>query len=171
MKRYTLYAQVLVKIVFHDLLPKSGEYSHACGCAPVLIYCLLKGIRVNISRLIIDFMLSDHLLIPTRYLPYRMILTRLFMHLKINLSDEKAVTPFVDISSTLLRRMHVGAHIQAPPHLSSPPVQNFAFGSSSSAVDPYAGMMTQLSDLSMLITSSAETVLANKEAIWREQQI
>jgi len=33
-KRYTLPAQVLTKIIFHDLLPKSGEYSHAHGCAP-----------------------------------------------------------------------------------------------------------------------------------------
>ena len=34
-KHYTLSAQVLVKIVFHHLLPKSGEFSHARGCAPL----------------------------------------------------------------------------------------------------------------------------------------
>ena len=62
---------------------------------PLLIYYFLKDIRVNISRLIIDFILSDHLLIPTRNLPYRMILIRLFMHFKINLSDEKVVTPLL----------------------------------------------------------------------------
>ena len=67
-KRYTLCDQVLTKIVFHDLLPKSKEYSHAYDCAPLLIYCLLKGIRVNIPRLIIDFMLFDHLMIPLRNL-------------------------------------------------------------------------------------------------------
>jgi len=33
-KRYTLPAQVLAKIVFHNLLSKLGEYSHACGCVP-----------------------------------------------------------------------------------------------------------------------------------------
>ena len=34
LNRYMLRAQVLAKIVFHILLPKSGEYSHAQGCAP-----------------------------------------------------------------------------------------------------------------------------------------
>ena len=47
-KYYTLTAQVLAKIVFYNILPKSGEYSHSRGCAPLLIYCLLKGIRVHI---------------------------------------------------------------------------------------------------------------------------
>jgi len=28
-KCYTLRAQVLAKIIFHNLLPKTGEYSHA----------------------------------------------------------------------------------------------------------------------------------------------
>ena len=100
-KRDTFHAQVLTKIIFHNLLPKLGEYSYAR--APLLIYCLLKGIRVNIPHLIIDFMLSDHLLIPTRNLSYGMILTHLFNHFKINLPDERAVNPSVDINSTLLK--------------------------------------------------------------------
>jgi len=99
-KCYTLHAQILAKIVFHNLLPKSGEYSHARGCAPLLIYCLLKGIRINIPRLIIDVMLSEHLLISTRNLPYGMLLTRLFKHFKINLSNERVVNPLIDINST-----------------------------------------------------------------------
>ena len=53
-KYYRLTAQVLTKIVFYNLLSKSGEYSHALGFAPLLIYCLLKDIRVNIPKLIID---------------------------------------------------------------------------------------------------------------------
>jgi len=53
-KYYTLTAQVLATIVFYNLLPKSGEYSHARGSAPLVIYCLLKGIRINVSKLIID---------------------------------------------------------------------------------------------------------------------
>ena len=32
--RYTLPTQAPAKIIFHDLLPKSGEYRHAHGCAP-----------------------------------------------------------------------------------------------------------------------------------------
>ena len=47
-KYYTLTAPVLTKIVFFNLLPKSVEYSHTRGSAPLLIYCLMKGIRVNI---------------------------------------------------------------------------------------------------------------------------
>jgi len=62
-KYYTLTTQVLAKIVFYNLLPKSGEYSHARGSAPLLIYCLLKDIIVNIPKLIIDHMASDHLVI------------------------------------------------------------------------------------------------------------
>ena len=50
-KYYTLTAQVLAKIVFYNLLPKLGLYSHTRGSAPLLIYCLLKGIRVNIPKL------------------------------------------------------------------------------------------------------------------------
>ena len=76
-KYCTLIAQVLVKIVFNNLLLKSKEYSHAWDCAPLLIYCLLKGIRVNVPRLIVDFMLFEHLLILSRNLPLGMILTRL----------------------------------------------------------------------------------------------
>ena len=53
-KYYTLTAQILAKIVFYNLLPKSGEYSHARGSAPLVIYCLLKGIRINIPKLIIN---------------------------------------------------------------------------------------------------------------------
>ena len=74
-KYYTLTAKVLTKIVFYNLLSKSGEYSHARGSASLLIYCLLKGIRVNIPKLIIDFMVSEHLLIPNWHLPFGMLIT------------------------------------------------------------------------------------------------
>ena len=91
-------------------------------------------------------MLSDHLMIPSRNLPYGMIFTRLFKHFKINLSDERIVTPSVDIDRTLFKRMHVGLRAQAPPHPTSaqtqPHTQPFASDSSSSVDDPYAGIMT-----------------------------
>jgi len=74
-KYYTLTAQVLAKIVFYDFLPKSGEYSHARGSAPLVIYCLLKGIRINIPKLIINYMTSDHLLVPNWRLPFGMLNT------------------------------------------------------------------------------------------------
>ena len=73
-KYHTLTAQVLTKIIFYNFLPKSGEYSHVRGCAPLLIYCLLRGIRVNIPKLIINFMLSEHLMIPSKNFPYGILL-------------------------------------------------------------------------------------------------
>jgi len=99
-----------------------------------------------------------------------MILTRLFKHFKINLSDERSITPSINISRTLLKRMHVGLRAQALPYPTSPPAQSFASGSSSSAADPYAGIMTQLGVLSLSITSSTEKILANQEALRSEQQ-
>ena len=101
--------------MFNNLLSKSEEYSHDRGCAPLLIYCLLKTIRVNIPRLIVDFMLSEHLLILRRNLPFGMILTRLFKHLKIDLSGKRAIASSVNINSTLLKRMKADARVHAPP--------------------------------------------------------
>ena len=76
-KYYALTTQVLDKIVFYNILPKSREYRHAWGSAPLLINCFLKGIRINILKLIIDFMLSEHLLIPNQHLPFGMLITHL----------------------------------------------------------------------------------------------
>ena len=88
MKYYTLTTQVLTKIVFYNPLSKSGEYSHAQGFAPLLIYCLLKGIRINVPKLIIDYMTYDHLLVPNRHLPFGMLITHLLKQLKFDLSTE-----------------------------------------------------------------------------------
>ena len=57
--------QVLPKIVFYNLLPKSEEYGYPRGCAPLPIYYLLKDIRVNIPRLIVNYMIYENLLIPS----------------------------------------------------------------------------------------------------------
>jgi len=111
----TLTAQVIAKIVFYNLLPKSKEYSHARGSALLLIYCLLKGIRVNILKLIVDFVLSEYLLIPNRNLPFGMLITHLLKLHNIDLSGEKVVASSVDINSTLLKRMHVGKRAPVPP--------------------------------------------------------
>ena len=93
-----------------------------------------------------------------------MILTCMFKHLKIDLSNEKTVTASIDTDRTLLKRMQAGLRAHAPPHPASPPVQHFA-SSSSLVVDPYAGIMTQLNDLSVNITSSTEKILASQEAL------
>ena len=45
-KYYTLTAQVLPKIIFYNLLPKSGEYSHARGTVPLIIYCFCEALEL-----------------------------------------------------------------------------------------------------------------------------
>jgi len=76
-----------------------------------------KALRVNIPRLIVDFMLSEHLLIPSRNLSFGMILTRLFK--KTDLSSERVIAPSININSTLLTRIQAGARVHAPALLSS----------------------------------------------------
>jgi len=124
------------------------------GCASLLIYYFLKGIRINIPRLIIDFMLFEHLLILSTNLPYRVILTRLFKHLKIDLSGKKAIAPFVNINSTLIKKMQASTRAHAPSSLVQPQAP-FVSGSSSS-VDPYDVLMTQIDDLSLNIISATD---------------
>jgi len=103
-KYYTLTARVLAKIVFYNLLLKLGKYSHIQGCSPLLIYCFLRVTRVNIPKLLINFMLSEHFMIPNRNLPYRMIITHLLKYFKIDVSSENTFPPSVDIDRTLLKR-------------------------------------------------------------------
>jgi len=100
--------------VLYNLLPKLGEYSHARGSTVLLIYCLLKGIRVNISKLIVDYMASEHLLISNRHLPFGMLITYLLKQLKFDLSTERSIEPSVDINITLLKRMHARERVPAP---------------------------------------------------------
>jgi len=104
-KYYTLTAQVLAKIVFYNLLWKLGEYSHARGSAPLVIYCLLKGIRINKPKLIINYMTFDHLFVPNWHLPFGMLITRLLKQLKFDLSSERSIELSVDINNTLLKRI------------------------------------------------------------------
>jgi len=137
-KYYKLTAQILAKIVLCNLLPKSEEYIHARGSAPLLIYCLLKGIRVNIPKLIINFMLSEHLLIPNRHLPFGILITELLKLLKFDLYAERSIEPSIDINSTLLKRMHGRECAPAPQ---PPPIfPAVAPGSSSASVDPYTAL-------------------------------
>jgi len=144
-KYYTLTTQVLAKIVFYNLLLKSGEYSHARGSAPLLIYYLLKGIRVNNPNLIIDYMASDHLLIPNQHFPFGMLITRLFKQLKFDLSTERSIELSVDIISTLLKRMCAGERAPASqPPLVIPAVDPGSSSASSASFDLYVALSTQL---------------------------
>ena len=55
-------------------------------------------------------MLTEHLLILNRNLPFGMLTTHLLKLHNIDLSGEKVIASSVDINSTLLKRMHVGEH-------------------------------------------------------------
>jgi len=57
--KFTLTAQVLAKFIFYNILPKSGEYNHARGPVPLIIYCLLRGIKINVPHFIASHMASD----------------------------------------------------------------------------------------------------------------
>jgi len=50
-KYYTLTAHVLAKIIFYNLLPKSGEYSHARGSVPLIIYCFCEALELSSPNL------------------------------------------------------------------------------------------------------------------------
>ena len=150
MKYYTLTAQVLAKIVFYNLLPKSGGYSHVRGSAPLLIYCLLKGIRVNILKLIIDYVASDHLLIPSWHLTFGMLITRLLKQLKFDLSTERSIEPSVDINSTFLKKMRARERVPAPQHPPIiPAVASGSSSASSASFDPYSPFSAQLREHDM----------------------
>jgi len=144
-KYNTLTAQVLAKIVFYNLWPKSGEYSHARGSAPLLNYCLLKGIRVNIPKFIVDYIASEHLLIPNWLLSFGMLITRLLKQLKFDLSTERSIEPSVDINNTLLKRMRARKRVpaaQPPPII--PVVVPGSSSASSASFDPYLALSAQL---------------------------
>ena len=143
-KYYTLTAQVLTKIVFYNLLLKSGEYSHARGSSPLFIDCLLKGIRVNILKLIVDYMASKHLLTPNRHLPFGMLITHLLKQLKFDLSTERSIEPSVDINSTLLKSMHARERAPTPqPPPIIPAVVSGSSSVSSASFDSYSALSAQ----------------------------
>ena len=148
--------------MFFNLLLKLGEYNHTRGSAPLLIYCLLKGIRVNIPKLLINFMLSEHFMISSRYLPYgMMIVTHLLRYFKINIFSKTAYPP-INIDRTHLKRIQSGTRTHAQP----PPVQflhMFASGSSSSSIDPYSALMNQMSAMSLRQSEDTTKSLANQE--------
>jgi len=124
----------------------------------LLIYCLLKGIRVNIPKLIINLMLFEHLLI-------RMFISRHLKLLKFDLSAESSIAPSIDISNTLLKRMHTRERAPAPIPQPPPIIPPVVPGSSSAYVDPYAALSAQLQEHDLKITSQLEKMSAHHEEI------
>ena len=82
------------------------------GCTPLLIYYLLRSIRVNIPKLINEYMLLKHLIISSRNLPYAKIITHLFKYFKTDISGETAFSPSVDIDRTLLKSMQADSRVR-----------------------------------------------------------
>ena len=84
-----------------------------------MIHYLLKGIKANIPKLIIDYKVFEHLLIPSRHLPFGRLITRLLKQLKFDLSVEWSIEPSVDINYTLLKWMRSRERAPAPQPLIS----------------------------------------------------
>jgi len=119
-------------------------------CSPI-IYCLLKGIRVNIPKLIIDYIASEHLLIPNWHLPFGMLITCLLKQLKFDLSAERSIEPSVDINNTLLKKMRAREHAPAPQ--SPPIIPDVVPGSSCNT--PYPGYVPRY------VSQNFSTILFN----------
>jgi len=141
--------------VFYNLLSKSREYSHVRGSASLLIYYLLKSIRVNILKLIIDSIASEYLLIPNWHLPFGILITGLFKQLKFDLSIERSIEPSADINSTLLKRMLAR---ECVPALQPPPIILAIIPRSSSAssasFDSYSALSAQLQEHNLKMTAN-----------------
>ena len=63
---------------------------------------------------LIDYMASEHLLIPNRHLLFGIFITRLLKQLKFDLSIERSIELSVDINNTLLKRMRARERVPAP---------------------------------------------------------
>jgi len=120
-----------------------------------LIYCLLKGIRINILKLIINYMASEHLLIRNWHLPFGILITHLLKQLKFDLSTEWSIEPSIDINSTLLKRMR--ARERAPTPQPPPIIPVVVPGSSlpsSVSIDPYSALSAQLHEHDLKMTAN-----------------
>jgi len=117
--QYTLQSQVLAKIVFHNIVPKSGEFSHARGPVPLIIYCLLKGIKINFPRVIASHMSGDQIRTAGRSLPYGMLITHLLRALDFDFSGQAPSKPSSDFNAAALKMMEAQlrrhAAVQPPP--------------------------------------------------------
>jgi len=111
-------------------------------------------------------MTSDHLLIPTRHLPFGMLITHLLKQLKFDLSTKRSIEPSVDINSTLLKRMRIRECAPAPQPqpiiptvdpglllLLLPAVAPESSSASSAPFDPYLALSTQLQEHNLQMTA------------------
>ena len=73
---FTSQSKVISKVIMHNIVPILGEFVHARGCIPLLIFCILESIYVNMFQLIFDQMTSPS--IAAKTLPSSMLLTQLF---------------------------------------------------------------------------------------------
>jgi len=170
--KFTFTAQILAKFVFYNILPKSGEYSHARGPVPLIVYCLLKGIKINFPHFIASHMASDQIRMPGRHLPYGMLISYLLKHLGFVLSSETPSEPSVNLDCTLLKRMQ--AQIRRAPPEQPPPVPvpgpSSAPGSSSAPGISSVPGPSMSPDFQAFISSEIRSQIQEHQS-WIEQQI
>jgi hypothetical protein len=155
---YTLPAQILAKIIFHNLVPKTGEFDRARGCVPILIYCFLQGIPVNIPRLILDQIIASNLATSPKGLPFGMLFTRLFTHWGIPFAGQESLKPPSPLGYSFLqkKRSHRPSITVEDAPQDAPPVMP---SSSSSAraytSDSFSSFVSQYNiDLSRMAASA-----------------
>ena len=162
--KFTFTAQVLAKFVFYNILPKSGEYSHARGPVPLIIFCLLRGIKINIPHFIASHMASDQIRMPGRHLPYGMLISYLLKQLGFDLSSESPTEPSINLDSTLLKRMQPRVRHPAPEQ---PPVH--APGSSSAPGTSSASGPSMTPEFQSFISSEIRSQIQEHQS-WIEQR-
>jgi hypothetical protein len=99
---YTLQAQIIAKVIFYNLVPKTGEFDRARGCVPILIYCILKEIPVNIPLLILSQICASNLCTSVKGLPFGILFTRLFTHWGVLFAGQEPLSPPRPLGSSFL---------------------------------------------------------------------
>ena len=171
--KFTLTSQVLAKFIFYNILPKSGEYSNARGSVPLIIYCLLKGIKIDFPHLIATHMASDHIRMSSRHLPYGMLITHLLQRLGFDLSSETPCQPAINLDSVLLKRMQAQMRRHAQEHPPAPPADipgsSSAPGSSSVPGISSASVPSLSPEFQSFISSEIRSQIQEHQS-WIEQR-
>jgi len=171
--KFTLTSQVLAKFIFYNILSKSGEYSNARGPVPLIIYCLLKGIKIDIPHFIATHMASDQIHMPGGHLPYGMHITYLLQRLGFDLSSESPSQPAVNLDNVLLKRMQAQMRRHAQEQPPVPPVvvpgSSWAPRSSSALGTSSAPGPSISPDLQSFISSEIRSQIQEHQS-WIEQR-
>jgi len=146
-----------------NILPKSEEYGKARGCITLLIYCILRGFSVNLSKLIFDNITVDNF--EYRNLPYIMVLTIFFDFWGVDLSEDPFIAPLGAFNKSFLNRMI--SHISKPAQdVSSDKEEDILAPETQHTsppfvppTDPYFTLLASVTQLTLSIINSVMTFI------------